>query len=178
VLKKTSHVYVAWSEALDGDLVDHEEHWRPFPELLPFRRFESDLQSLEIATLVALLRGEPPPSDEEGDEASEARLLPAPNKLSDAQRALFATLEYQSVKAWPNDLCQKLLALDEAALRALATRWGEAPGSMLGSSVDIGRRPDWLAELTRLRAFFEDLPSSDDDEDAAGPLLFVVRCLS
>src|SRR4051812_35326871 len=100
VLKKSSHVYTAWIEALGDDFVDHEEHWRPFPELLPFRRFESDLQAMEIATLVALLRGEPTPSDEEGDEASEARLLPAPNKLSDAQRALFDTLEYRPVAAW------------------------------------------------------------------------------
>jgi hypothetical protein len=176
VLKKTSHVYTAWVEALDEGFVDHEEQWRPFPELLPFRRFESDLQLLEVATLVALLRGEPVPSDDEGSEAAEARLLAAPKKLSDAQRALFETLEYQSVVAWPDELCERLLALDEAGLRALATRWGESPGSVLGSSVDIGRQPDWLAVLTRMRAFFEDLPAAD--EHGTGPLLFVVRSMN
>lgn len=176
VLKKTSHVYLAWVEALDEDFVDYEEQWRPFPELLPFRRLESDLQFLEIATLVALLRGEPTPSDEEEHEASEARLLPPPSKLSDAQRALFETLEYESVAAWPDDLCKRLLALDEAELRTLAARWGESPGSVLGSSADIGRQPDWLAELTRMRAFFEDLPPAG--EDGAGPLFCVVRCMN
>ena len=175
-LKKSSHVYAAWVEALDEGFVDYEEQWRPFPERLPFRRFESDLQLLEVATLVALLRGDPVPSDDEDGEAAEARLLAAPKKLSDAQRALFATLEYESVVAWPDDLCQRLLALDEAALRTLAARWGESPGSVLGSSVDIGRQPDWLAVLTRMRAFFEALPAADEDD--AGPLFFVVRSMN
>lgn len=176
VLKKTSHAYVAWCEARDEDLVDQDVHWRPFPELLPFVRFESDLQVTELATLVALLRGEPPSSEEEGGEASELRLLPAPNKLSDAQRALFETLEYEKVAAWPDDLCQRLLALDEAGLHALASRWGETPCSQLGSSADIGRKPDWLAALTRMRAFFADLPPAGDD--GAGPLMLVVRCMN
>jgi hypothetical protein len=175
-LKKSSHVYTAWVEALDEGFVDYEEQWRPFPELLPFRRFESDLQLLELATLVALLRGDPVPEGDEGGEAAEARLLAAPKKLSDAQQALFATLEYQSVVAWPNDLCERLLALDEPALRTLAARWEESPGSVFGSSVDIGRSPDWLALLTRLRAFFEALPAADEDD--AGPLLFVVRSMN
>src|SRR4051812_21173334 len=81
-LKKSRHVYAAWVEALDEGFVDYEEQWRPFPELLPFRRFESDLQLLEVATLVALLRGEPVPSDDEGGEATEARLLAAPSRCS------------------------------------------------------------------------------------------------
>ncbi|MCY0987029.1 hypothetical protein OV203_07840 [Nannocystis sp. ILAH1] len=63
VLKKTSHVYVAWCEARDDEFVDYEENWRPFPELLPFRRWESSLQDTELATLVALVRGEPPCCD-------------------------------------------------------------------------------------------------------------------
>ncbi|WAS95813.1 hypothetical protein [Nannocystis punicea] len=195
VLKKTSHVYVAWCEACDNEFVDYEEEWRPFPELLPFLRWESSLQDTELATLVALVRGEPPPfdkfyeggdkedededEDEGGDkdeEACRARLLPAPNKLSDAQRALFSTLDYAYVAVWPDDVSQKLLALDEAALRALAARWGESPGSVAGSSLDIGRRPDWLAELTRLRAFFKDLPSSKDED--GGPLFLVIRSMN
>src|SRR5262245_34733040 len=93
VLKQTSQVYAAWLDALEEGFVDYEDEWRQFPELLPFRRLETELQSDEVATLIALLRCAAPPS--EGETADDcARRLQAAPVLTNTERELLETLEY------------------------------------------------------------------------------------
>ncbi|APR88440.1 hypothetical protein A7982_13789 [Minicystis rosea] len=185
MLATTAKSYRAFMDAMDEDLVEFEDHWRPFPELLPFFRQESTLNELEIAWLAGLLAEDPPRETMEAgltpDAPWVAKHLPLPT-MTPAQARLIGELGYVWCSAFPRPHWDRLASLSDEALEALAARWENdwltQPGiRVFAGSRDIERRPAWRDELTRLRAFFQEVASFDDDGDDSrrGPVVLVVR---
>jgi hypothetical protein len=171
ILKDTSKVWTHWQEAFDEDLVDLEQHWKPFPELVPFDRIENALATWELAEILALLDpagATPLPAD----EPDAIRMLPRP-KLTDKQRELFELLEYPDHGFVSDAARDRASELSDEDIEAMAKRCRESCVLLLGSSADIGRVPDWAGALRDLRDFC--IGAIDSYADEGWPILVVGR---
>lgn len=142
VLATTAKSYRAFMDAMDEDLVEFEDHWRPFPELLPFFRQESTLNELEIAWLASLLAEDPPRETMEAgltpDAPWVAKHLPPPT-LTPAQARLIAELGYVWCSAFPRPHRDRLASLSDEALEALASDGRTTRSRSRSSSRMVGR---------------------------------------